>query len=364
MKTALLLVLLSIFSCTGPKTTAVNTNQENADQTYTPPPPYTGTNPFGILVNAADGVAPGLGKKLSVAKELNVPYVRSTIALSGNPNFTEFQGLESNGFKVLLNITSEKQMSGGTTQKRTLPTDMKAYKSALSNILEKVKPEIVVIENEEANANYYNVDPQQYLIQLGNAIETVHSKGLKITNGGITCRILTLLVYEDYYNRGLKKEAQDYASRCMPDGISKDLPGLQYHKALAAQVTISRQLVEGYKKLPLDYVNFHWYEPVAERMLNNNADEIKSVDTKALLESIDYLRRATGKEVITNEIGQLNQSPQIVKQMMQALLESKIPYAIWYSGDGGEGKAVAVNNGDGTLRPYGIAFRDFIKGLK
>ncbi len=366
MKTFTLLFFLSVFSCATPKSGKNRTDtQTSSDPVYTPGT-YTGGNPFGVLVNAADGMPPGINKKLSVAKELGVPYVRSTITLSGTPNLGEFNSLESNGFKVLLNVTYGKQMENGVTQKRAVPgaNEMNAYRNALSNALSTIKPEVVVIENEEANMNYYEVDPDKYLVQLKNAIDVVHGKGLKVTNGGITCRILTLLVYQDYRNRGMNQEAQDFASRCMPDDLKRDLPAMQYHKALANQVEISRKLVEGYKNLPMDYVNFHWYEPVAERTQNNSPQNIQSVDMKAFKEAVDYLRRVTGKEVMTNEIGQLNQSSQIVQQMMQAVLEVKLPYAIWYSGDGGEGKAVAVNNGDGTLRPYGTAFRDFIKNMK
>jgi hypothetical protein len=36
-------------------------------------------------------------------------------------------------------------------------------------------------------------------------------------------------------------------------------------------------------------------------------------------------------------------------------------YAIWYSADSGDGKAVALQNADGSLRENGLAFRDFIK---
>jgi hypothetical protein len=76
---------------------------------------------------------------------------------------------------------------------------------------------------------------------------------------------------------------------------------------------------------------------------------------------INYVKRSTGKPAITNEFGQLNRSPEIVKQLFQKVLDTGMPYAIWYSADGGEGKAVALQNADGSLRENGVMFRDFIK---
>jgi len=74
----------------------------------------------------------------------------------------------------------------------------------------------------------------------------------------------------------------------------------------------------------------------------------------------NFLKEKTGKQVITNEIGQLNASPNTLTQIMQVVTDMKLPYAIWYSGDSGPGKAVALhNNNDGSLRPNGAAFKKF-----
>ncbi len=67
-------------------------------------------------------------------------------------------------------------------------------------------------------------------------------------------------------------------------------------------------------------------------------------------ESIAYLHRKTGKTVITNESGELHISPGIVTNMMQKFYDLKMPYVIWYSGDG-SGGAVSLNNLNGSLYP-------------
>ena len=280
MKTATLLMLLSIFSCKAPKTSTENTDQTSTDSSALAAA-YTGTNPFGILVNIADGIPPGLDKKLSVAKDLGVPYIRSTMALTGGTiNYNEYRAFESNGFKVILNINYARQLMDGKTQIRSAPTNIPEYKLLLTNAVADIKPELVAIENEENNLFYYNVNPQAYLKELGAAIEVLHAKGIKVTNGGIVSRTILLLVYEDYLTRGLKKEAADYASRAMIQDLTNDFPGLQKHKIIQKQMSMIKQLLEGYRKLPLDYVNFHWYEPVSGRGASQAQENIKTIDTR------------------------------------------------------------------------------------
>jgi hypothetical protein len=79
--------------------------------------------------------------------------------------------------------------------------DMDNYKSTLSAILDKYQPTLIAIENEEININYHSGSINKYLNELSTAIPIVHSKGLKITNGGITERPLNVLVWKDYYGQ-------------------------------------------------------------------------------------------------------------------------------------------------------------------
>ena len=123
------------------------------------------------------------------------------------------------------------------------------------------------------------------------------------------------------------------------------------------------------KILDLDYVNFHWYEPVLERVsgakkfAKNNNPNSDQVDLKALTEAVDYLKRVTGKPVITNEIGQLTPSPAMLTTMLEKLRELQLPIVIWYSGDHTEvGKSVSLHDAStGDLKDNGQAFATFIK---
>ncbi len=64
---------------------------------------------------------------------------------------------------------------------------------------------------------------------------------------------------------------------------------------------------------------------------------------------------------MTNEFGVLDPSPDLVRGLLKAAKDANLSYAIFYSADGGEGKAVALQNAGGDLRDNGNAFKDFMK---
>ena len=128
---------------------------------------------------------------------------------------------------------------------------------------------------------------------------------------------------------------------------------------IARQVEFGRKILAAYKNLDLDYVNFHWYEPVQARA-NAAANTVK-FSPEIFAYVADYLKKKTGKPVMTNEFGVLNSSPELVKGILKAAYDAKLSYAIFYSADGGQGKAVALQNASGDLRDNGVAFRDFVK---
>lgn len=69
----------------------------------------------------------------------------------------------------------------------------------------------------------------------------------------------------------------------------------------------------------MDYVNFHWYRE----------------DDRALEEVVDYLRRASGKPVVTTEIGQHNTDPGLVTQHLTTVIdELHLPLVLWFDADG------------------------------
>ena len=109
----------------------------------------------------------------------------------------------------------------------------------------------------------------------------------------------------------------------------------------------ARQTLAAYKNMDIDFVNFHWYE--------------KSNDVSALKTTIEYLKRVTGKPVVSNEIGQYDDSPETVKAIVRLCRQEQMPYVIWYSGlKGGSGKAVSLQDINGVLKPTGEAFKEAV----
>ena len=158
-------------------------------------------------------------------------------------------------------------------------------------------------------------------------------------------------------------EAEDFAKRTQLASINQVLPNISKIPYLEKGMIGMDTLIKAYKNLNLDYVNIHWYEPMYLRSPKApSAANVDQIDTKSIGEVVDFLKRSTGKKIITNEIGQINSSPNIVRSVIDKCISLNMDYIIWYSGDGDDANdAVGLHNYDGTLRPNGKAFADYIK---
>ncbi len=323
----------------------------------------TNKNPFGVLIDKTDNAAVPIDKKILAAKALELNYIRlRTDINTWSGNINNYYDFTSAGFKIILNINyGIPRGSMGEKQPVPFPTDMDAYGKTVTSILDKYKPELVVIENEEDNSGYHSGSADDYINELKTAISICHAKGLKVTNGGLTVREIMLLVYDDFMSNGKTQEANDFARRALPPQYLVKLNNYKSMPVVQRALTFGKAVVQSYKTLNLDYVNFHWYEPVAARgKINSDARNADHIDPAVFAAVVNYLSRVTSKPVITNEFGVLNTSPTLITGLMQKVLDEKMDYAIFYSGDG-VGGSVALQNGDGSLRQIGEAVRNFIK---
>jgi hypothetical protein len=88
-----------------------------------------------------------------------------------------------------------------------------------------------------------------------------------VTNAGLTNREIAGLVYDDLVRAGKKAEAAAFAERAFPERFQSRLKQMyQANSMVARQLDFGRQVIEGYKTLDLDYVNFHWYEPTSSEV--------------------------------------------------------------------------------------------------
>jgi len=314
---------------------------------------------FGVMVAKTEGKLIPPEKQVAIAKALGVNYIRARIDVQGwGGSNAAYDTYTAGGLRVLLNINYGIPRSAtGEFDPVPFPADMDAYSKSLNSILDKYKPEVVAIENEEDNPNYHAGSADDYINELKTAIEVAHSKGLKITNGGITLREICLIIYDDYVQRGQKDKAMDFAKRVFPPMLLQRLNNLD-NPMVARQLEFGRKIIAAYKTPDLDYINFHSYEPVRAR--GQAAKANSAFDPQAFAFVVNYLKTTTGKPVLTNEFGTFNTSPELTKNLLQAVKDGGLSYAIFYSADGGTGKAVALQNASGDLRENGIAFRDFV----
>jgi len=324
-------------------------------------------NPFGVYALKSDNVFLNMDAQINVVKSLGLPYIRTSATMINGWDFAPaFKKITAAGLKVVLNINYNKM--GGNIGATPFPSDMNAYKAQLTSMLNSYSPELIVIENEEANPEYHSDGVQAYLTELSAAIDVAHSKNLKITNGGLGSVPLTILVYRYYLSQGQNDKAADFARRVFSPKVQSDLPNLERWPKMNEAADATQQLLQAYATMNIDYVNFHWYEPIAYRgsqePAQQAASEIESmpdqIDTRALAEVVDYIQNVTHKKAMTNEIGMLRQSPQGFKQFVAETLSLGMPYVIWFSGDSGIANAVAFNNADGSLRENGVALHDFV----
>lgn len=316
---------------------------------------------FGVMVAKTEGKIIPPSQQVKVAQALGVKYIRGRIDIQGWAGSNDsYDTYAAAGLKVILNINYGIPRSAtGDHDPIPFPTDMTAYSKALNSILDKYKPEVVVIENEEDNPNYHSGSAEDYINELKTGIEIVHAKGLKVANGGITYREACLIIYDDMVQHGDKQKANEFAQKVFTAALSQRLKNA--NPQVQRQLEFGRKIIAAYKTLNLDYVNFHWYEPVKARgaMGENTNDTI--VDATIFEFAAGYLTKLTGKQTMSNEFGVFNPSVSLIKGLLQAVRDAKLAYAIFYSADGGGGKAVALQNGFGELRQNGNAFKDFVK---
>jgi hypothetical protein len=258
---------------------------------------------FGVMVKGGT-----IDEKISVANKLEVGYLRSTIVL------TRFKGKDvgmdkylNKGLKVILNLNYA--VSGAP-----FPTDMVTYRKLLGIVLDKYKPEVAVIENEPTTKLFHTGPIEDYITELAAAIEVCHSKGVKVTDGGIHPPYIKMIM----------------------DG-----------KRLRGNAIDVKKLIAAYTTLNLDYVNIHTH---------GDGD---SYPEGQLEKVADYLRTTTGKPVMSNEFSVHSTSTSLITSMVNAFKGGKYKYVIAFSGDSPSG-AEPLHKGTALL-PNGITYRDDIK---
>jgi hypothetical protein len=298
---------------------------------------------FGAMITDSADQA-----RLDRLRALGTTRVRFVARPDTGPNSRIGQA-QAQGFEVLTTATNGAFPAPP-------PTDLGDYQARLARNLADYPTPLVSIENEPTADRYYTGTPAQYLAELAAAVPVAHSQGVKISDGGLVSTGVQLATWYDLWTNSGCAAADHYAAVGLPGsrtgpGLIADLPSCAdpNHPILgstpkARQVLDDTlELIAGFRSIPIDYVNFHWYQSTAEAMKT----------------TVEYLRRATGKQVITNEIGQFDDSPGTVNALLDMTAQLHIPWVVWFASDGTG--AVGMFNPDNSIRPNGLAFRDFVQ---
>lgn len=325
----------------------------NNNTTYNPLPGDNndGTE-FGALIAKTQ-----LDPKLKSLKALGVVWTRDA-ARSDAPDGVsrEYMQLVANGNKVMLNLNwGRVRQETGDKEARPFPSDLAEYKSNITKLLTNLKsqnalPEIVVIENEPTNLQYYNTDVKNYLEELKAAVEVCHKFGVKVADGALHPEGLLWFTYKDYLSRGLKDSAK-YVSKFLARPAQAFLAnntepqGDKYSEYLNRVST----LLYGYKNINLDFVNVHFYVP---KSFGDN----REIDLRPL---VSFYSRTTGKPVLCNEWSVGDGDTTMLSHAMAAIRKSGLKYAVFFSTDGKN--STPLTDETGGLTGIGAIYRKYYK---
>jgi hypothetical protein len=219
------------------------------------------------------------------------------------------------------------------------PRDLASYRRTLREVLDRLRPAVLVIENEENSTLFYTGTPEEYGGELTAACQVAHERDVPCAPGGLVSTLVALLVYDHYLSTGQPSAAADFARRAF---AAEQLQHLGSPRA-QDQIRKGKALLAAYRRAGADYVNFHWY--------------IR--DPRALEEAVAFLQAQVGRPALTNEIGQLTDDPAWTTAVMAAVVNAGLPVAIWFGLDGPRARGLV--DPDGRLRPAGLAFQQFIR---
>ncbi|MDD2716689.1 MAG: hypothetical protein PHW04_12425 [Candidatus Wallbacteria bacterium] len=232
-------------------------------------------SPFGLMI--VDNSATNETVIASMIGTHEIKFVRPAAINLQNWNGDQPDaGLFRNaGFKLILTIKSGK----------TGASD--AFKKELCELLDKYRPLVLCVENEEDSLESFPGTPDEYSIVLKAACEIAHSRGIKCINGGLSSSFISELVWDHYQGTEDLRAAKDFALRAFNPEQQKMLATGSSREKLVRILDRGRKLLKIYRDSGIDFINFHWYIS----------------DPKSLEETVGFLIRETGLQPVCNEMG-------------------------------------------------------------
>lgn len=211
------------------------------------------------------------------------------------------------------------------------------------------RPAIIHVENEEANTKQYAIDTtddeamyrdlQKYIDQLSAAVQIANSYvwwdgkvGVDVTHGGFLLRDINYSVWSWLKNDKGEDDLADYYSKNALNPYQYDqINRMTLPRFMDVRIKMDRFLEDKMNLLPIKYINIHWNEPC--KVKNWTEDLIggtpwekgvspDSVGQNVLdLTMLYYHNRCPNKLVMSNEVTVSTQSPILIGQLMNKLME-------------------------------------------
>lgn len=305
---------------------------------------------YGCLVNTPPD---SLAAKLRALQQMGLQFTRGTVVLQNwagkNANIDYFI---KNGITPAINLNWNIQ---GTKTPYPIGPELEQYSTLVKAVTEKYPCKLFVIENEELNKSYHSGTYFQYIDMLLTAGPIIHSSGGTFTNGGVTLKMSRILTYRDLKTT-YPDSAEKFLINCIPAADTSWIKTKGTRKQ-EQQILDQINLLNWYSRSNLDYVNLHIYLPIIERG-NNTVNT--GLGVYGLNSIIGYISRITGKPVISNEFGLMDQNYDLVQNSLNTINSEGLKYCILYSGHKAE--EPFVNNKGLTVN--GLSVSDYMKNKK
>ena len=292
----------------------------------------------------------------SVASYLGVQYGRECIAVLNPPDAKQLANIKSDeqeGYKMMIAYNNVDSKAGNPTP----VTNDEAYESALATDLDATHPAVVTIQNEEDGLQFWTGDIPNYLHMLSLAVKVAHSKGYKVTNGGITTTGLDLAYWDYLWTMGKHSQADAFAQlafsrqstsgyptlKDLPNSSNPNLPILAHSHLLAAKLTRVNALISGYKATGIDYVDFHW---------------LGGIPATAMAEAVPWLEQQTGLPAISSAMASDSATDGSLNAILTEGLALHLSYIVVLGAY--EGQNAPLADISGNILPNGIIFKRFL----
>ncbi len=281
----------------------------------------------------------------------------------GQPLSSDVAMFQAAGIDTQLTI---KTGPGTISQPLETAAEQAAFERDLGGLLDRYRTPLLSVENEETADNFYSGTPDQYLLELGIAARVAEAHRIKVTDGGIPWPPIALITWNHLRQTAGTSTADAFLATVFREpalawivrdltGVSQSDPDPYSHlsrQALRVSWKDAEYLLVHFRSAPIDYVNFHWYVP-------DDVGGYRSTgpytDSRALRDAIATIKGITGKQVVTNEVGQRGTTPAAVTGTLEVLVdEMKAPFVLWFDADGIP--AHGLHDTPGHLRPNGQAF--------